>query len=570
MSASRTCPNCRGEVPADAPEGVCPFCALRAGFYDGATTLSSDVDDRVLPPDELARRLPEFEHFELIGPGGMGTVYRASQKRLARPVAVKVLHRDLAATPAFTERFEREARTLARLDHPNIVRVHDFGHRDGLYYLVMELVDGVTLRETITAGGVEPDEALAMVPQICAALQYAHDQGVVHRDIKPENILLDKSGALKVADFGLAKLVGVAGEPRLTATAQVMGTPHYMAPEQIEKPDTVDHRADIFALGVVFYELLTGELPVGRFPVPSEKVRVDVTLDKVVLRTLEKEPGMRYQRASELGDEVEALSGGGSAQSFLRGDWGWAGYGRRHAAWGHPDYRGRPFEYRSEQTLFGLPLVHVTFARDPGGAQMKLARGILAIGDAAIGLIAIGGMCAGGIAIGGMSVGLLTIGGLTMGLLVALGRHRRRRASRPVAVLSASSRPEASPAASGRSRAKRRGASASVPGSWPRWPSLPRRSGERTSCDEPASDANPPEKTLRVRGSASPRDLQSAGHQPPRLRLRARLPNARGARPSRGTIADRPTAGAPTVRGRRRARPGSTSARRCRPGRRTA
>ena len=125
--------------------------------------------------------------------------------------------------------------------------------------------------------------------------------------IKPENILLDRSGAPKIADFGLALLTGPSTETRLTRTAQVMGTPQYMAPEQIEHPGDVDHRADIYSLGVIFYEMLTGEFPVGRFPPPSQKVEVDVRLDRVVLRTLEKEPHLRYQQASELRTEVESL-----------------------------------------------------------------------------------------------------------------------------------------------------------------------------------------------------------------------------------------------------------------------
>ena len=423
MSEPRTCPNCRAEVPADAPEGVCPFCALRAGFYE-KSTLAQGADPRILAPEELERRLPEFTDFELVGPGGMGTVYRARQRRLDRLVAVKVLHQDLAATPAFTERFEREARTLARLDHPNIVRVYDFGHRDGLYYLVMEHVDGVTLRQVIQAGEVKPQEALTMVPQICAALQYAHDQGVVHRDVKPENILLSKSGALKVADFGLAKLVG-PGDARITATAQVMGTPHYMAPEQIEKPNEVDHRADIFALGVVFYELLTGELPVGRFPPPSQRVKVDVSLDRVVLRTLEKEPGLRYQRAGDLGTEVESLAGSGVADGRFR----WSQVFGVHNQWsGDPgsvayDPYGRPapFEYKSKRTLWGLPLVHVASARDPAGRRMKLARGIIAIGDVAIGVLAVGGFSLGVVSVGGIAAGLLTLAGVGLGLILALG-----------------------------------------------------------------------------------------------------------------------------------------------------
>lgn len=144
---------------------------------------------------------------------------------------------------------------------------------------------------------------------MCDALQYAHDHGVVHRDIKPENLLLDRRGQLKVADFGLSKLLGTS-EPdlNLTGTYQVMGTPRYMAPEQMEQSRNVDHRADIYSLGVIFYEMLTGELPLGRFATPSEKTQIDVRLDEVVLRTLEKEPERRYQHASEVKDDLESIS----------------------------------------------------------------------------------------------------------------------------------------------------------------------------------------------------------------------------------------------------------------------
>ena len=178
-----------------------------------------------------------------------------------------------------------------------------------LYYFLMEYVDGVNLRQLMQAGELTPQQALAIVPQICEALQFAHDEGVVHRDIKPENILLDKRGRVKIADFGLAKLA--AGSPEeftLTGTHQVMGTLRYMAPEQMEGSHAVDHRADIYSLGVVFYEMLTGELPLGRFEPPSKKVEIDVRLDEVVLRALEREPERRYQHASEVKTDVESIS----------------------------------------------------------------------------------------------------------------------------------------------------------------------------------------------------------------------------------------------------------------------
>jgi hypothetical protein len=247
----------------------------------------------------------------------MGAVYKARQPTLDRLVAVKILPPAVASDPDFAQRFSREARALARLSHPHIVSVYEFGHVQGLYFFVMEYVDGANLRSAIQAARLKAEEALAIVPQICEALQYAHDEGVVHRDIKPENILIDKRGRVKIADFGLAKIVGQSsvaspGSPptrdfTLTGTHQVMGTLHYMAPEQIEKPQTVDHRADIYSLGVVFYEMLTGELPIGRFAAPSQKVQMDVRLDEVVLRTLEKEPERRYQHASDVKTEVESI-----------------------------------------------------------------------------------------------------------------------------------------------------------------------------------------------------------------------------------------------------------------------
>ena len=414
MNQPRICPNCRAAVPADAPEGVCPACALRAGFNTGegldSPTLSAPSQhSQPLPVEQLARRLPELEQFELIGQGGMGAVYRARHTKLERPVAVKVLASSLRDDASFAERFAREARTLAQLDHPNVVSVYDFGHRDDFYYLIMELVDGVNLRQTMEAGRLEPRVALAMVPQICEALQYAHDQGVVHRDIKPENILVDRKGSIKIADFGLAKLVGGETGRRLTQTRQVMGTPNYMAPEQIENPGEVDQRADIYSLGVVFYELLTGELPVGRFPPPSTKVEIDVRLDDVVLRTLEKEPSLRYQQASEMKSDVESLSRGDYLADDLPDE-----------SRSRPEQR-RAYEFRSARTVYGLPLVHIAFGRDPEGKKMRVASGVIAIGDMAIGGIAIGLFSFGGIAFGGISVGLVGFGGIVLGLLAALG-----------------------------------------------------------------------------------------------------------------------------------------------------
>jgi predicted Ser/Thr protein kinase len=274
-------------------------------------TESSPAVDYVPPtPAELAPLFPDLEILELLGRGGMGVVYKARQKHLDRLVALKILAPSVGKDAAFADRFAREARALAILNHPHIVAVYDFGQAGGMYWFLMEFVDGANLRRLIGSAKLRPQVALAIVPQICEALQYAHDKGVVHRDIKPENVLMDKDGRVKIADFGLAKLMGrEAKDLTLTGVGQVMGTPNYMAPEQIEHPQDVDHRADIYSLGVVFYQMLTGELPIGRFAPPSKKVQIDVRLDEVVLRALEKEPQLRYQHASEVKSEVQTIVG---------------------------------------------------------------------------------------------------------------------------------------------------------------------------------------------------------------------------------------------------------------------
>jgi predicted Ser/Thr protein kinase len=300
-------------VGPEAAQGLCPACLLQEGLRDSqAATLASGVPGS--SPAELAelgRLFPQLEVLELVGRGGMGVVYKARQRGLDRLVALKILPPEVDRDPGFRERFVREARALARLTHPNIVAVYDFGQVEGRYYFLMEFVDGANLRKMLHGGHLKPQEAMAIVPQLCDALQFAHEEGIVHRDIKPENILLDRKGRVKIADFGLAKLLGasVQKDPyTLTMPRQVLGTPHYMAPEQFERPGTVDHRADIYSMGVVFYEMLTGELPLGRFPVPSRKVQVDVRLDDVVLRTLEKEPEHRYQRAGDVKTELQSMA----------------------------------------------------------------------------------------------------------------------------------------------------------------------------------------------------------------------------------------------------------------------
>src|ERR1039457_2575351 len=295
------CPQCGEQLPPDAPDGLCPKCVMVMNLKT-ETAFSGDTPaaQPPLPPEQIAPHFPQLEILECLGRGGMGVVYKARQKTLNRLVALKLLAPERVRDAKFAGRFTREAQALAALNHPNIVTIHDFGQAGGFYYLLMEFVDGMNLRLLLRTRKVTPEEALAIVPPLCDALQFAHDRGIVHRDIKPENLLLDKAGRVKVADFGIAKMI----EPE----PGIVGTPSYSAPEQKTDPQRVDSRADIYSLGVVFYEMLTGELPGNRLEPPSRKVQIDVRLDEVVLRALEQKPELRSQQASVLKTEVETIA----------------------------------------------------------------------------------------------------------------------------------------------------------------------------------------------------------------------------------------------------------------------
>jgi len=293
-------------------------------------------------PADVAPLFPQLEVLGLIGRGGMGIVYKARHKALDRLVALKILPWHPDRPPTFAERFEREARALARLQHAGIVAVHDSGRIGDYHYLVMEYVDGPNLRQAVAHTGwleglpngqtrpavidghVTPSVAAQIITEVCQALQYAHGQGVIHRDIKPENILY--SGKFKVADFGLAKLIAPGPLDReLTGTSQAMGTLNYMAPEQLERPQEVDHRADVYAVGVVLYELLTGKLPRGSFPPPSRTPGVPASFDAVVVKALAQAPAERYASAEALSTDLAAAWGAAQAASQPAGampDWG--------------------------------------------------------------------------------------------------------------------------------------------------------------------------------------------------------------------------------------------------------
>ncbi len=396
------CPECGSMMPEGAPHDLCPKCLLQAGLKRTTVELSagekSSGTQKPTAPDpiDLAKQLPQLDIGELLGQGGMGFVYKAKQRHLDRDVALKILHAELQQDPTFAKRFEREAQALAKLNHPNIVSIFDSGHTEaGDYYFVMEFVDGVNLRDVLQSGHLEPAKALAIVPQVCEALEYAHGQGIVHRDIKPENILIDGSGQVKIADFGLAKLVDATGEnENLSHVGQRMGTAHYMAPEQAQGATDVDHRADIYSLGVVFYELLTGELPIGRFSAPSRSVKLDGRLDKVVLKTLESRPDKRYQHASDLKTEIE----------FIAMPW--------------PHRPGR--RAASSTVIMGMPLWSIAFGPDLEKGEVRgHAHGIFAVGEVATGVFAVGAVAVGVVAIAPVSIGVLALGGVAIGGVAA-------------------------------------------------------------------------------------------------------------------------------------------------------
>ncbi len=260
-------------------------------------------------PEELTQLLPSdaYQVESFLGQGGMGAVYKGTQVRLKRPVAIKIMRRDLGKDYDFEARFEREAQAMAKLNHPNIVSVIDFGEAGPNYlYIVMELIDGADMMDVIRTGRMTQEMALTLLPQICDALQFAHDHGIVHRDIKPSNIMLTRDGRIKMADFGLAKRYDVESSFR-TQTGTGMGTPDYAAPEQFDPNAPIDHRADIYALGVMIYQMITGQLPRGVWKPPSQRAEVAPQWDDIVSRAMQSDPSDRYQQASEVKTDVSSI-----------------------------------------------------------------------------------------------------------------------------------------------------------------------------------------------------------------------------------------------------------------------
>jgi serine/threonine protein kinase len=279
-----------------------------AALFDMSVEESDSSDWQPPSVEQIAVLFPQWEVRRMLGRGGMGVVYEVRQPELDRLVAVKLLPLVASRDEHLVERFRREARALAKLRHPGIVSLFESGISPaGHFYFVMEHVDGSPLSSLIAEGRLDVPKAIEIVRQVCEALAYAHAQGVIHRDIKPSNILIDQNGRAKVADFGLARLdqaENASGAISMSRTGQFMGTPAYAAPEQVKDAAHVDHRADIYALGVLLYEMLTGDLPRGVFQPPSAKARTGPHLDDVVRRAMQERPEDRYQAAAELQKDI--------------------------------------------------------------------------------------------------------------------------------------------------------------------------------------------------------------------------------------------------------------------------
>jgi WD40 repeat protein/tetratricopeptide (TPR) repeat protein len=316
------CPKCnttldRNDLQADAP--ACPHCGetLDSFGQETAATVTYNEPPSNGPPKPS---VPGFEVGRLIGRGGMGEVWEGRQKSLGgRRVAIKVLTRQRLGDSNAVARFQHEAEALAALSHPNIVNVIDFCATAGSNCLIMEYVEGdagndgqpCDLLQLINEGKLDSGRTRTLIIQIAGALAYAHEKGIVHRDVKPANVMIDRFGNAKVADFGLAAIDRVIPSERLTVAGQAMGTPAYMAPEQFSDAKSVDHRADVFAAGIMLYEMLTGQLPKGTFVPPSEAVDgLDVGWDAIVARAMQPNREKRYDDMAEMMAEIESNVGG--------------------------------------------------------------------------------------------------------------------------------------------------------------------------------------------------------------------------------------------------------------------
>ena len=253
---------------------------------------------------ELNPLFPGYDILGIIATGGMGAVYQALQKSLDRTVALKILPQEFSKDAAFCEGFEAEAKAMARLNHPNLIGVYDFGEVNGMLYIIMEYVPGKSLYYSAHGQAIDPGEVIRLVSGICHGLSHAHENGIIHRDIKPSNILLDANAQPKIGDFGLARPM----EWKIQAGEMIYGTPHYTAPEVVNNPHSVDFRADIFSVGVMLHELLTGKLPANDARPASVISRCDSRFDAIIRRAMNPSPAARHTSANEIAKELSVIA----------------------------------------------------------------------------------------------------------------------------------------------------------------------------------------------------------------------------------------------------------------------
>jgi hypothetical protein len=376
-------------------------------------------------------RLGNYEILAEIGRGGMGIVLKAFDDKLQRLVAIKVLAPHLAAEAEARQRFLREARAAAAVRHENVVTIHAVEEAGDVPYLVMEYIPGPSVQQRLDQGKpTNLDDVMCIAAQIAAGLAAAHAQGLVHRDIKPANILLEEGRHVKITDFGLARTVDEAHlaqvgpqpmrgvDTRLTQVGAVAGTPQYMAPEQA-RGQALDHRADLFSLGSVLYALCAGQSPFDGSTMvdvlskvcdesPPRLAQLNLSIpywfSDLVAKLHAKDPEQRWQSAAEISDILKQQLDSLRMPAGARGALG--------------------FEYRSQRKLWGVPLVHVATGINPQTGRMRVARGIVAVGNLAIGVVALGNAWAVGVLAfgGGGALGLIALaGGVTVGMLAIAG-----------------------------------------------------------------------------------------------------------------------------------------------------
>jgi predicted Ser/Thr protein kinase len=352
MSTAHVCPNCGKPLPSDSPKGLCPACLLAAAIpgqpdvHSVATVLPEYSTTSAAP--EAGTHLKYFGDYELleeIARGGMGIVWKARQTSLRRDVALKMIRAGALAGPDEVHRFLREAEAAANLQHPNIVAIHEVGEHGGQHYFSMDYVAGRDLGTLVKDGPLSPQAAARYVKIIAEAVHFAHQHGTLHRDLKPQNVLIDAADQPRITDFGLAKFMNQ--DSRMTQSGAVMGTPSYMSPEQAAgRQADIGPASDVYSLGAMLYELLTGRPPfrgstpmatllevLEAEPAAPRRLKADIPLDleTICLKCLEKSPSARYPTARALAEELDRFLKGEPIQarpaSAIRKTVSWA---RRH------------------------------------------------------------------------------------------------------------------------------------------------------------------------------------------------------------------------------------------------